>query len=133
MAAETMPVAERRGRGGRPLTRPERGRACRHVAIRMWPDEVELLLHLGDGSLAEGFHQLVLLHRTPPADAGVGSSVAQNRSNVAQNTEQQEQEAPVGRRVRRVQPAQPVQHPAAISVPPATRRPASLTAWDDDE
>jgi hypothetical protein len=52
------------GRGGRPLPHPERGPASRHVAIRMWPDEVQVLTQLGNGSIAEGFHALVLLHIT---------------------------------------------------------------------
>jgi hypothetical protein len=49
-------------RSGRPVAQPEQGAAEKHVTIRMRPDEVRLLRHLGDGNVAKGFHALVMSH-----------------------------------------------------------------------
>jgi hypothetical protein len=108
-----------RGRGRPPALDPVRGAACERVTVRLWSEEVRFLRQMGNGSLADGVRRCIAAAANQPAQ---GEMAAINQAEPVP-TSAISQRVPVASQRERL----------PVRVPPASRLPASIRAWSDDE
>jgi hypothetical protein len=97
------------------------------VTVRLWSDDVRFLRQMGNGSLAEGIRRCILAAN----NQGITAAVNAAGDMAANNQVEPAAPVPTSAVSHRV-PVAPRPERLPVRVPPASRLPKSLTAWDDD-